>query len=124
VRTKAAQFLVAFSLIVSIGGHWAILQSIGWVGMIASYSRDATLRVALEKTFDGNNPCQICRAVREGKQSEKKEDFRHVDTKLELWVAADASLLGSRRSFILVATRLDPSPLRFETPPAPPPRRA
>jgi hypothetical protein len=45
------------------GGHWAVLQGVAWTGMIVDYSRDATLLEGVRKTFDGQNPCDMCRAI-------------------------------------------------------------
>ena len=49
----AFRFATVLVLVLSLGLHWALLQSIAWVGMIASYSRVASLAEALSKTFDG-----------------------------------------------------------------------
>ena len=50
-------------LIFVIGMHWVILQSVAWTGMIIVYSQTAPLREALAKTFDGEHPCGLCKAV-------------------------------------------------------------
>ena len=81
VRTKLGHTLIAFTLICAIGGHWAILQSVAWVGMVINYSQDSSLTVALQKTFDGEHPCKLCKVVRAGKKSEQKEASLKVETK-------------------------------------------
>jgi hypothetical protein len=78
-----AKFCVALLLIVSIGAHWACLQSIAWMGMLIDYSRGASLAVAVCKTFDGQHPCCLCKAIADGKKSEQKKDRPFQTEKLE-----------------------------------------
>jgi len=46
--------LALMLLILMLGLHWAMLQSVAWVSMIVTYSKQDTLQVALTKTFDGD----------------------------------------------------------------------
>lgn len=54
------------ALVTSVGLHWAVLQSAAWVSMMVSYSKNATVVEALEKTFDGEHPCSLCKMVEKG----------------------------------------------------------
>jgi hypothetical protein len=125
VRSRAAQFLIAVLLIVSVGGHWAFLQSVAWVTMMIDYSKDAPLSVAVEKTFDGKHPCRLCKVVKHGKETEQKQDASKLKSKSDSWLLARALTFDSPRaphqpisfSEILFETR-------GETPPVPPPRLA
>jgi hypothetical protein len=124
VRTKFAQILVVFSLIVTIGGHWAFLQSVAWVGMAISYSHDAPLAEALIKTFDGKHPCQLCLAVKTGKEEAKKHALFKAETKLDLLLARSPSLLDAPVPFAVLPGEPDSARTRAESPPTPPPRLA
>ena len=124
MRTKFAQFLIVASLIVTIGGHWAVLQTIAWAGMAISYSKNAPLTDALVKTFDGKHPCQLCKAVKAGKQAERKEATLKVETKLDFWLARAASLLDAPMPFVVLPGESDSVQPRAEPPPTPPPRLA
>lgn len=65
-------FLVAV-LMISIGLHWAVLQSAAWVGMAVSYSVEkGSVVEGLSDTFDGDHPCPLCKAVEKGVESEKQ----------------------------------------------------
>jgi hypothetical protein len=66
-----------------MGAHWAILQSVAWTEMVITYSRHASLREALEKTFDGKHPCKLCRMVKAGRKSERNQNRRKVSLKLD-----------------------------------------
>lgn len=125
VRTKFAQCLIALSLIVTIGGHWAVLQSVAWVGMAISFSKDAPLADALVKTFDGQHPCHLCKVVKTGRQTERKQALIKVETKLDL-------MLDRTPGFISASVHLDwllpdfsaSASARTHSPPVPPPRAA
>ncbi|HTI69765.1 MAG TPA: hypothetical protein VMF06_07350 [Candidatus Limnocylindria bacterium] len=70
-----ARFAKALSvalLIISVGMHWVLLQSVAWVGMVVTYAQRDSLPVALSKTFDGRHPCRLCKAVASGQQSEQE----------------------------------------------------
>lgn len=44
-------------------GNAAVVQAIGWAGMIASRSLDAGFGAAVASTFSGASPCCLCRAA-------------------------------------------------------------
>ena len=120
--SRLLKWLAVLTLTFVLGGHWAILQSVAWMTMVAGYSQTDPLKNALVKTFDGKHPCPICKFVAKGKKSEQKHETQKLLTKLD---------------FILAPTRVTiypPSPAqrqfspgvftesRSEAPPTPPPR--
>lgn len=62
------------ALVTSVGLHWALLQSAAWVSMVVAYSKDATVVEALEKTFDGEHPCSLCKMVEKGAATDSDTD--------------------------------------------------
>ena len=113
---------IALALAGSIGMHWAFFQSMAWVGMVVSYSQDATLKEALVKTFDGKHPCALCKEIAKGKQSEKKSEFSVELKKFEcLAVETKFSFMAPGHFWWLLDTEdgLKSEPL---IPPTPPPR--
>jgi hypothetical protein len=62
-------FLAMFSI---AGGHWAVLQTVAWTGMLLEYSRGSSLGVAIVKTFSGEAPCKMCRAIKQGQRNETR----------------------------------------------------
>ena len=64
---RLLQLAVACALILAVGAHWIVLQSVAWAGMVINYSQNAPLTVALQKTFDGAHPCKLCKVVEEGR---------------------------------------------------------
>lgn len=109
-------------LIVSVGGHWAFLQSVAWMGMMIDYSRDGSVCVAITKTFDGKHPCCLCKAIEAGKKSEKKKESSVEIKKMEFPpYVADAPLILPARPPLF--PRVDSAARSiFQKPLTPPPR--
>jgi hypothetical protein len=119
-----AKFILVLALACSIGLHWAFFQSLAWTSMLADNLRHDSLAQAVTRTFDGQHPCPICKAIAAGKKSEKKSEFApHLKT-LEFPPAPENFVLTAPARFGLPAradTVAEPLP---ERPPTPPPRRA
>jgi hypothetical protein len=120
VSRRFFHLIVGLALIVAVGGHWTLLQSVAWVRMAVQYSKDAPLSVALQKTFDGRHPCKLCRVVREGK--DEKRAAKQVETKLDFFCLPNALALAGPERFPAIADVHLPVPSRAESPPRPPPR--
>ncbi len=76
-----SRILLVAALMISIGLHWAVLQSAAWVGMAVTYTvKTGSVVQGLSKTFDGRHPCRLCHAVDEGTSSEKPKDSAPAKT--------------------------------------------
>ena len=119
---RLRNWVVVIGLVFATGLQWAALQSVAWVGMSINYSRVDGLTLGLQKTFSGEHPCQLCKAVQEGRQAEKKQSVIKVETKLDLFLLVSDS---SVRPPIFAD---EPTPcaghgrFRADPPPVPPPR--
>ncbi len=110
-------------LSLTIGLHWAVLQSVAWTTMLVERTHEGSLITALTTTFDGQHPCKLCRLVRAGKGSEQKSEAVVKLAKLD-------SLLPSRSTLLPTPPATESFPLlpamilivRSEAPPLPPPR--
>jgi len=85
VNRRLLHLSVAAMLVLAVGGHWVLLQSVAWVRMTVSFSQAAPLDKALRMTFDGEHPCALCKAVKQGKQSERESDRHMLDKKIDLF---------------------------------------
>ena len=118
----AIRFVTVLMLVLALGWHWALLQSVAWAAMLADYSRQASLSQAISDTFDGKHPCQLCKAISKGKQQEKKTEFSSPGKTLDfsyervlfVFNAPCAFWLAGELSTLLRSTDLSP--------PTPPPR--
>jgi len=124
MASRFSKIALILALICSVGWHWAVLQSVAWVGMVVSYSQSASFRQALVKTFDGNEPCGICKFVAEGKKSQNKQEILKPGYKLELFAPRHFLSLQPISRYPLVVSPLDKPIQRPESPPTPPPRVA
>ena len=71
MRSRFSIFFGALALLQILGGHWALLQTGAWVGMIVQYSQRNGLTAGLTQTFDGGHPCSVCKAIQDGKKQEQ-----------------------------------------------------
>lgn len=60
---RIGKIFVVTAVIFSIGLHWNFLQVVAWGSMLVRYAQDASLSEAVEKTFDGEHPCCMCKAI-------------------------------------------------------------
>jgi hypothetical protein len=124
VLARAYNGLVVMALVLVIGGHWAILQSAAWAGMIYDYSHRAPVSEAIEKTFSGKFPCKLCKFVRAGQAAEKQQELVKLETKFEYSFTSGGAWLYPPEPVCLFLPFNSSSPARFEAPLTPPPRSA
>jgi len=121
---RFSRLLIVVALFLAIGGHWALLQSVAWASMIVDYSRNATLTVAVEKTFDGQHPCSICHQIQKGRQSEKKGETVQLIKKIELFDQRIAEFVYSPVHSVPPGCFVVMADARSHPPSVPPPRVA
>ena len=115
------------ALVLTLGLHWAMLQSVAWVGMIVTYSRDASLTEAISKTFDGAHPCKMCKAIKQARADEKQEQEKQnvkPGSKSELGLVWQATLFDFSTDFQRILPTNSKAPTRSDEPPKPRPRAA
>jgi hypothetical protein len=124
VLRRFSAILALLAVIQVVGGHWIAMQSVAWIEMVIDYSNQSSIGVALQKTFDGQHPCDLCKAVSKGRSDEQK------DAKVSLLVKYDGVLPERVADLILHTVVVDYrvidqrcSTLRFP-PPTPPPLAA
>ena len=124
VFARLGKCSVVLALVALIGGHWAVLQTAAWVGMAVNFSRTETVSVALEKTFDGKHPCPLCKIVKTGKASEKKQDLLKLEAKFEFLTAAGSCELFPPRPIRHFTPQAERASALVYAPLLPPPRAA
>ncbi len=60
------------------GVHLGVAQTVAWAAMLAERSEKATLAEALNETFDGEHPCEMCLAVQHETQKEQQDPVQKV----------------------------------------------
>jgi hypothetical protein len=117
-----ARGATALAVCLSVGAHWAALQSVAWGRMIVVYSQHDSLAKAVVKTFDGKHPCDLCKHISSAQNSQKKQDTGPVAAKPDLICATHGILLIPPQtdfSFLVTTTRAVSC---ARPPPTPPPR--
>ncbi len=119
--------LTALLLVLTLGLQWAVLQSVAWVGMIVTYSHDASFTEAISKTFDGKHPCCMCKAIKQARADEKqKEQKQNVKpgSKSEPGLVWQATPFDFSTDANRVLPTDSKAPTRSDQPPKPRPRTA
>src|SRR3954463_11057448 len=81
---RLARAAIIAALCLSIGAHWAALQSVAWATMLVEYSQHAPLKMAIAQTFDGHHPCDLCKRVVAAQEVPKKGDAPPLKIKPDL----------------------------------------
>lgn len=126
VARRLGTWFVVLALVLSTGGHWAVLQLGAWTGMFVRFAQEDSVAVALTKTFDGQHPCRFCQLVKQGRSEERQRHQPSAAPRLDLFLSVPASVLvlpaaanaQAQSSWIRFA------PQRGQSPPVPPPRPA
>jgi hypothetical protein len=122
VLLRTAKLLVVFGLSLTLSLHWTVLQSVAWMSMLVQYSQDG-LPKALTKTFDGKHPCDLCKMVQKGKQTEEKQ-VQKPEIKFDSLLAIASIYVPMPPPLGVVSHGDATSDQRVESPPHPPPRFA
>ena len=109
-------------LVLTLGLHWALLQTVAWTGMVLSYSRNASLPEALSRTFDGQHPCALCQAIAKGKNSEKQSETLAPLKKIDGLYQPVVLVVCSPASFSSIEPTGGLLEMLAHAPPTPPPR--
>ncbi|MEM9226788.1 MAG: hypothetical protein AAGA45_02375 [Verrucomicrobiota bacterium] len=52
------------AILTAMNTHWALIQGYAWATMLQEeHQRAATIREAIENTFGGDRPCELCTLV-------------------------------------------------------------
>jgi hypothetical protein len=119
-----AKLLVLLAAVQLLGGHWMVLQTAAWVGMMVSYSERESVVVALEKTFDGAHPCVLCKVVKSGRYGEQREPVAKTILKLDAVLAPVVKLPTLHAVECEYAESPCTVAARTSAPPSPPPQMA
>jgi hypothetical protein len=121
--SRVANLALVMALTCSVGLHWGLLQTVAWVGMLVSYSQDASLKEAMAETFDGKHPCALCKEIAKAKRSERKSQCPAPERKLEYCYLATAFVFTPPADYVELRCANEFLACRIITPPVPPPKR-
>ena len=122
---RIARLVIVGTICLSLGLHWALLQGVAWAGMLVSFASEGTVMEAVQKTFDGQHGCPLCKKVKEGSSSDRKQpqqvgqSMQKINAVLVEMTTLTAPA-GNTFSFVPLHETLVQ---RTELPETPPPRR-
>jgi hypothetical protein len=121
---RMGQMLMIVAVLAATDTQWLILQSVAWTTMLARNLHNTSLDNAMAETFDGKHPCSMCKAIADGKKSEKKSDFTVSFKQLEFLAPITGFAFQRPQTFTLApAPGSDTARSgRPQKPPVPPPR--
>ena len=119
---RCAKSLLIAALVAVTGAHWAALQTVAWTTMLATNFCHDSMVQAVSKTFDGEHPCCLCKAIAAAKKSEKKSEAVSSALKMEFPPTADKIILFPPEQFNLLSLQNWFAELFSSPPPLPPPR--
>lgn len=113
--------MVAVALVLSIGLHWPLLQSVAWLNMIVCLSKEQGFQQAVATTFSGKRPCKLCKFVDAGQKAEKKQTKEVTSKKFDLFAVTASVFLFAEPNVERFPEPLQRFQARAEVPLAPPP---
>jgi hypothetical protein len=124
VQRRFQQIVFSWLLVLAIGGHWPLLQSVAWVKMFVTFSQTDDLKTAVAKTFDGKHPCSICSLVKQGKETEQKQTAQVSKIKIDFFLVNAEPFLIQVPSLIETTFVVPAHDPQAASPLTPPPRHA
>jgi len=89
----ASRWLLLGLLLVSMGGHLVLVQTVAWSRMLVDYSSGSSFKEAVAKTFDGEHPCAMCKVVKKTKsEEEKKAPLLKAEMKMDITLAPEVTV--------------------------------
>ncbi|SKA85992.1 hypothetical protein SAMN02745166_01232 [Prosthecobacter debontii] len=122
--SRLSRWVVVAAVCLSLGLQWTMLQGIAWTGMLITFASEGSLMEAVSKTFDGEHPCPLCKAVEAGQKHDQQKSADAPKKKMEailvfaIQTVAPASKIEAFPQFIQQGER------RAMMPPRQPPRFA
>jgi hypothetical protein len=122
---RLTHWIILGAFVFSCGGQWAAFQVVAWANMIREYSQMVPLTQAVEITFSGQYPCEICKAIAERKSTEQQKELMPAkyDKQYLIPLAATAPAQPVVAEVSYAEPRFTFSS-RGDSPPTPPPRDA
>jgi hypothetical protein len=119
--SRIKKTLVAVVLVLSIGLHWPLLQSVAWLNMIVSFSKEQGFQQAIATVLSGKRPCQLCKFVSAGQKAEQKQTKEITTKKFDLFAVTTTRFIFAAPIFHGFAEPLQRLEIRVCPPLAPPP---
>lgn len=122
---RIASSLLLAGMLVVANLHLPVLQLAAWAGMLFNFSQEVELAEAVEMTFNGENPCSMCTAIKQAQTRDGGHDESlqaETLTRLLLFFETGVLITPAFKGNALPAAHDLLVRLRAERPEVPPPR--
>lgn len=119
---RFGHLLLIAAILCATGTHWVVLQSVAWAAMLVENAERGDLQTAIAKTFDGKHFCTLCKAVSQGKQSERSSKALAGFQKLDFFNQGSIVSLNPSGRFQCPKEGDTFAQNHCDAPPVPPPR--
>jgi hypothetical protein len=118
-------FSCLLAIFISVGGHWAVLQSFAYTRMLVEFAEENSWSTAVKKAFDERYACSLCPKIRDGFNREQKTPSTVTEVyQLDFLLGSNQPILFTPVVFgAVMFVPLRPSDFSIG-PPKPPPRVA
>lgn len=125
-KHRGPQVLAALVALLLAVGPLGLLQVVAWTGMAINYGTRYGVAEGLERTFDGQHPCFLCKEITKTRADKKDTQTAVTVTPVKL-VCVIATVVqspsaGSSGEKFTYFPSADFHPIRTDRPASPPPR--
>ncbi len=108
----------------STGGNWGLMQSITWLKMTLKFTQDYSWSASVQKSLNGENPCDVCKWIIDKKKDQKDQDLIKYELKILANLKEQATFLKPPIIQLDFGDPILPFSPFPHSPPSPPPRLA
>lgn len=126
VRRRVSIIALCLAWLCANGAIWNVVQVVAWAKMFHDYSQVMPVAKALEITFDGSAPCDLCHISQQGQDAAREQLPREAalgsGEKILLATESTTTFVLTAPDFAWPGGVHDAGPARTELVPVPPPR--
>jgi hypothetical protein len=79
VRRHISLFALLLAWLCANGAVWNVVQLVGWAKMLHDYSQVMPTAKAIQVTFDGSKPCELCQLSQSAQDAAREQQPRDAD---------------------------------------------
>lgn len=125
VRRHVSTLALVLAWLCANGAVWDVVQIVAWGRMFTVYSSYLPTGKALERTFDGSKPCEICEIAQHGRDDTQQQQSPSAlggGDRLVLACDTAAPVIVTAPDFAWPGIADDSGRTRTDAVPVPPPR--
>lgn len=127
MRCRLSIFSLCFAWLCANGALWNVVQVVAWVRMFHDYSQMVPAAEALQRTFDGSKPCELCHISQSAQDAARNQLPRDAaigggEEKILLVAEGVPAVVVAAPDFVWPGVANDTGLMRTEMVPVPPPR--